>query len=145
VEHLRGKVVIDAMNYWPPVDGVIPEFEENTPSSLIVARTMPDVRLVKAFSHLSYHQLHEDARPHGAADRHAIAIAGDDERAVAAVADLVDRLGFDPVVAGDLATSDRFGPGSTLFGTSTERAEVTRLLATSETDPRPTRFGVLTT
>lgn len=137
-EHLRGKVVVDAMNYWPPVDGVLPEFEDGVPSSLIVTRALPGARLVRAFSHLGYHQLDEDARPKGAADRHAMAISGDDPRAVQDVADVVDRLGFDPVIAGDLTTSARFGPGTALFGTSTDRSQVTRLLAAAPTArPQP--------
>lgn len=141
---LTGKIVIDAMNYWPPTDGVLPEFD-NTPSSPVVAAALPGARLVKAFSHLDYHQLDEDARPAGAADRHAIAIAGDDEQAVQAVADLVDRLGFDPVVTGPLATAARFGPGSDLFGTSASRIDVARLLAaTTAPDPQPTRSDTTT-
>jgi len=128
LEQLRDKIVIDSMNYWPDVDGVIDEFEGGIASSLVVADLLSGARLVKAFSHLGYHQLAEDARPQGAADRHALAIAGDDDQAVAAVSDLVDRFGFDPVIAGGLATSVRFGPGSDLFGVSTDRAEVTRRL-----------------
>lgn len=137
---LVGKVVIDAMNYWPPNDGVIAEFEAGAPSSQVVAAALPGARLVKAFSHLGYHQLDEDGRAAGAPDRHAIAIAGDDEQAVQAVAGLVDRLGFDPVVAGPLAVGIRFGPGSTLFGVSTGRAEVGRLLvATGDAHPQRIR------
>lgn len=135
-DQLRGKVVIDAMNYWPPTDGILPEFEDPVASSLLVADALPGTQLVRAFSHLGYHQLDEDARPGGAADRHAIAIAGDDPRAVRVVADLVDRIGFDPVIAGDLATSVRFEPGTALFGTSTDRTHVTQLLAVATTHPR---------
>ncbi len=131
---LAGKVVIDAMNYWPSVDGTIPEFEDVAASSQVVARALPGARLVKAFSHLGYHQLDEDARPAGSPDRHAIAIAGDDADAVRDVAELVERFGFDPVVAGDLAAGARFGPGTDLFGTSAGRGEVTRLLAAGERD-----------
>lgn len=130
---LAGKIVVDAMNYWPPTDGVLPEFED-APSSPLVAAALPGARLVKAFSHLDYHQLDQDARPPGASDRHAIAIAGDDEPAVRAVADLVDRLGFDPVVAGPLAAGVHLGPGHPLFGVSTDRAGVERLLPASGVD-----------
>ena len=124
---LHGKVVVDAMNYWPPVDGIHSEFEERA-SSPLVAAAIPGAAVVKSFSHLGYHQLDEDARPAGAADRHAIAVAGDDHGAVTAVADLIDRLGFDPVIAGPLEAGSRFGPGSDLFGISTDRAAVERLL-----------------
>lgn len=133
---LAGKVVIDAMNYWPPVDGIIAEFEDGVASSLVVAEALPGARLVRAFSHLGYHQLDEDARPAGAPDRHAIAIAGDDTSAVRVVAELVDRLGFDPVIAGGLGASALFGPGTDLFGTSTDRATVVRLLAAHGSDLR---------
>lgn len=129
LNQLAGKIAIDAMNYWPPVDGPIREFIDGTPSSVRVAAAMPGAHLVKAFSHLDYHQLEQDARPAGASDRHAIAIAGDNPSAVQTVCRLVDRLGYDPVIAGGLTTSNTFAPGSSLFGTSTTKAEVIRLLA----------------
>lgn len=134
--HLAGKIVIDAMNYWPTVDGTIAEFEDNPVSSMIIPSELPTVRLVRAFNHLGYHQLEADARPAGDPQRHAIAIAGDEEDALAQVADLLERLGFDPVIGGDLSASARFGPTSSLFGTSTNKAEVTRLLTTSTPEPR---------
>ena len=33
VEKLAGTIVIDAMNYWPEIDGIIAEFEQDTRSS----------------------------------------------------------------------------------------------------------------
>jgi 8-hydroxy-5-deazaflavin:NADPH oxidoreductase len=131
-KQLAGKIVIDAMNYWPPVDGTMPEFENGDASSIIVASAVPESRVVRALSHLGYHQLDEDAQPPGSQDRHAMAIAGDDADAVEQVAGLVDRLGFDPVLTGDLAASASFGPGTDLFGTSTSRHEVTRRLRRNE-------------
>lgn len=127
-EDLAGKIVVDTMNYWPPVDGVMPEFEAGTPSSLVVASALPGARVVRAFNHLGYHQLEEDARPAGSADRRAIAIAGDEPEAVREVAELVERMGFDAVVAGKLAAGASFGPGTELFGASLGRDEVSRLL-----------------
>jgi 8-hydroxy-5-deazaflavin:NADPH oxidoreductase len=127
-EPLDGKIVVDAMNYWPPVDGVIPEFENDAPSSLAVAAVLPRARIVRGLSHLGYHQLDEDARPVAASDRHAMAIAGDDLDALSQVAALVDDLGFDPVIAGGLGISACFGPGSAAFGTSVSRQELIKLL-----------------
>lgn len=127
-EPLAGKIVVDAMNYWPPVDGVIPEFENDAPSSLVVAAVLPGARIVRGLSHLGYHQLDEDARPVGASDRHAMAVAGDDLDAVEQVAELVDDLGFDPVITGGLGASACFGPGSAAFGTSVSRHDLIELL-----------------
>jgi 8-hydroxy-5-deazaflavin:NADPH oxidoreductase len=108
------RVEVDAMNYWPPIDGILPACENtDQPSSVLVREALPTAaRLVKTFNHLGYHQLEALPRPQGAADRAALAISGDDPQAVTVVADLVDRLGFDPVSAGDLAASHALQPES---------------------------------
>src|SRR5215467_14407924 len=85
---LSGKVVVDAMNYWPSSDGVLSAFEEGA-SSEIVARRLPGSAVVKALNHIGYHDLEDWARPAGAAERRAAGVAGDDPAAVAAIADLV--------------------------------------------------------
>jgi 8-hydroxy-5-deazaflavin:NADPH oxidoreductase len=136
-EPLDGKIVVDAMNYWPAVDGVILEFENGAPSSLAVAAVLPGARIVRALSHLGYHQLDEDARPVAAGDRHAMAIAGDDLDALDHVAALVDDLGFDPVIAGGLSASACFGPGTAAFGTSVPRHELITLLRREGCSQRP--------
>ena len=123
---MSGKTVVDALNYWPQTDGVIPEFEDGAASSPAVARTLAESRVVKALSHLGYHELQDDARPAGAADRRAIAIAGDDLDSVAEVAALVDSLGFDPVVVGRLDEGSLFGPGTDAFGVSLTAEELSR-------------------
>lgn len=118
LDALTDRVVIDVMNYWPPIDGVLPEFAEaRRPSSTVVRDALPpSARLVKTFNHLGYHQMEDLARPAGSPDRAALAIAGDDPAAVEAVARLVDDLGFDPVPAGPLVDSDALEPGSAVFG-----------------------------
>jgi len=115
---LGGHVVVDVMNYWPPVDGVLPAFEDtDQPSSVVVQGALPaSARLVKTFNHLGYHQMEDLARPAGAPDRAALAVAGDDADAVATVAVLVDAIGFDPVPAGPLAGSAALEPGTPVFG-----------------------------
>src|SRR6185437_15352354 len=98
---LAGKVVIDAMNYWPASDGVLTAFENDaTGSSEIVAGRLVGSAVVKALNHIGYHELEDRARPSGAPDRRASGLAGDDPAAVAAVAELTDRIGYDPVRLG---------------------------------------------
>lgn len=128
VDQLATKVVIDATNYWPPTDGHLEQFEI-VASSAVVAAKLSGSRVVKTLSHLGYHELDMDARPAGAPDRHAIAVAGDDPSAVAKAAGVVDRLGFDPVVLdGGLLAGSSFGPGSAVFGLSTDRDKLLELL-----------------
>jgi predicted dinucleotide-binding enzyme len=127
---LGGKLVIDALNYWEPVDGLLPEFAETTRStSEHVRDDLPGARLVKAFSHLGYHDLDERGRAAGAPDRVALAVAGDDASAVAEVAQLVDALGFDPVEAGPLAAGIAFQAGTPAFGVPMSAAELRQALA----------------
>jgi predicted dinucleotide-binding enzyme len=57
---------------------------------------------VKSLNQLGYHQLEENRRTKGAPDRIALGAAGDDPEAVTRVMRLIDRLGFDPVDAGQL-------------------------------------------
>src|SRR5690242_6162027 len=93
---LGGKLVIDAMNYWPASDGVLEAFEHDG-SSELVARRLAGSTVVKALNHISYHELEDRARPAGALDRRAAGVAGDDPAAVAAIAGLAGRIGYDPV------------------------------------------------
>jgi predicted dinucleotide-binding enzyme len=123
---LAGRIVIDAMNYWPPTDGVLPEFEAGQSSTLVVSGAFPGARLVKALSHIGYHELQDDGRPAGSSDRHAIAVAGDDAEAVWRVSDFIEAIGFDPVVVGPLQDGRLFGPGTTLFGASLTAGELRR-------------------
>jgi 8-hydroxy-5-deazaflavin:NADPH oxidoreductase len=112
---LTGKLVIDAMNYWPASDGVLTAFEDNG-SSEIVARRLAGSAVVKALNHIGYHELEDRARPAGAPDRRAAGLAGDDPAAVAAVADLTDRIGYDPARLGSLRAGRVLQPGGPVFG-----------------------------
>jgi predicted dinucleotide-binding enzyme len=80
--------------------------------------------VVKAFNHMGYNNLEDEARSADAPARKALAIAGDDPADVAVVAAPVDALGFDPVPAGPLAEGVRLEPGTELFGANENAAEV---------------------
>jgi predicted dinucleotide-binding enzyme len=114
-----GKILIDAMNYGPAIDGVDDELAA-TPSdtSVVVQARFPSARVVKSLNQLGYHEFDEGRRPRGAPDRIAIAAAGDDRAAVAAVMQLLDRLGFDTVDAGPLEAGRRLEPDGPVFGLS---------------------------
>ena len=119
---LSGRLVVDAMNYWPASDGVLDAFEQGA-SSEIVARRLAGAAVVKALNHIGYHELEDRARPPGAKDRRAAGIAGDDPAAVAAIADMVDRLGYDPVRLESLRAGRVLQPGGPVFGAVLSRAE----------------------
>jgi predicted dinucleotide-binding enzyme len=73
---------------------------------------------------MGYHDLEDEARPAGAPDRKAIAIAGDDPFDRAAVAHLVNTLGFDPVIVGRLAEGVTLEPGTEPFGANVGAREL---------------------
>jgi len=118
-DQFAGKILIDAMNYWQPVDGDDPELTAAPGgTSTIVQGRFPTARVVKSLNQLGYHQLEETQRPMGEPDRIAIGAAGDDRLAVRRVMRLLDRLGFDPVDAGPLKNGSALEPdGSPIAAT----------------------------
>ncbi|MDN4481372.1 NADPH-dependent F420 reductase [Demequina muriae] len=128
-EALAGALVVDAMNYWWELDGARPEFDDPlTSTSETVQAHLAGSRVVKAFGHVSAYALEELARDAGDPERIAMAIAGDDDRDVAAVGALADALGFDPLPAGPLAEGRRFEPGTEVFGADAGVTEAREML-----------------
>jgi predicted dinucleotide-binding enzyme len=138
---LAGKTVVDAMNYWWETDGERPELSDpETSTSELVQGFLPESTVVKAFNHMGYHDLYDEARtsdgspvisdglPTGG--RKAIAIAGDGERAVASVADIVNNLGFDPLTLPSLRAGAKLQPNTPAFGANLTKNDLARLLAT---------------
>lgn len=128
-KELEGKLVIDAMNYWWEVDGIRDELDGTRIStSEIIQNYLPNSYVVKAFSHIGYHELHDETRPKDAADRKTIAIAGDNAKDVAVVAEIIDALGFDPIAIGDLKEGVALEPGSDIFGAHVDKQTLIHLL-----------------
>jgi 8-hydroxy-5-deazaflavin:NADPH oxidoreductase len=123
-----GKVLVDAMNYWEPVDGADAELAGGG-TSVVVQEHFPSARVVKSLNQLGYHELDELRRPAGASDRIAVAAAGDDRLAVRAVMGLIDRLGFDPVDAGPLENGRALEPDGSPFAVTYSAGELSRRLA----------------
>jgi predicted dinucleotide-binding enzyme len=121
---VAGKLVIDAMNYWPEVNGYLDTFAKSQlSSSEIVHGRLTRSTIVKTLNHIGYHELAEDRRPAGSPERRALGMAGDDRGAVDVVADVIERIGYDPVRLGSLSAGRLLEPGGPVFGVSLRRDE----------------------
>jgi len=112
----EGKVVIDAMNYWSPVEGEIAEFmDPNIGSSEYIQTYLKGAKVVKSLNHVAYNELEEHNLPTGDPKRRAVALAGDDSDAKQIVSELIDAVGFDAVDLGPLSAGKQFQPDTPLF------------------------------
>jgi predicted dinucleotide-binding enzyme len=121
---VAGKLVVDVMNYWPPVDGVVELFEDRGyGSSELVQDRLAASTIVKTLNHLGYHDLEDDVRPAGSPDRRALGVAGDDPDTVDTVAEVIERIGYDAVRLGSLRAGRLLEPGGPVFGVALPRPE----------------------
>ena len=121
---VAGKLVVDAMNYWPPVNGVQEMFEDRRYStSEIVQRRLARSTVVKTLNHIGYHEMEDDRRPAGSPERRALGVAGDDAGALDLVANVIECMGYDTVRLDSLSAGRILEPGGPVFGISLHRAE----------------------
>jgi predicted dinucleotide-binding enzyme len=122
---VAGRLVVDVMNYWPPVDGVQATFEDRRySSSEIVQRRLARSSVVKTLNQIGYHELEDERRPVGSPDRRALGVAGDDRAVVDRVAQVVERVGYDAVRLNRLAEGRVLEPGGPVFGASLRRPDL---------------------
>jgi len=104
VEPLAGKIVIDTNNYYPQRDGHIAALDdESTTTAELLQAHLPTSKVVKAFNHILWSQILEHAKPVGTPGRRALGVFSDDADAAATVGQLIDTIGFDPVVVTPLS------------------------------------------
>jgi predicted dinucleotide-binding enzyme len=120
---LAGKVVIDTNNYYPDRDGHIAELDdESTTTSELLQAHLPTSHVVKAFNNIFFKHLATLGRPHGAADRSALPIAGDDEAAKKTVTAFLDTIGYDAYDVGPLSEGWRYQRDTTAYAYSTDES-----------------------
>jgi predicted dinucleotide-binding enzyme len=130
VEPLAGKIVIDTNNYYPERDGHIRALDdETTTTSELLQAHLPTSKVVKAFNHIYAAELTQHGQPRGTPGRRALAIAGDDAAAKAAVTELIDRFGFDVVDVGPLSEGWRIQRDTPGYGPRRTAEELRRDLA----------------
>jgi len=111
-----GKIVIDAMNYWPPTEGDIPAFmDADVTSSERIQQYLHGADVIKTLNHVAYNELEDQHLPAGDHDRRAMALVGESKQAKTIVAELVTAIGFDPVDLGELKNGKKFQPDTPLF------------------------------
>jgi 8-hydroxy-5-deazaflavin:NADPH oxidoreductase len=124
---LKGKVVIDAMNYYSQRDGEI-DFGDLT-STELVARHAPDGRFVKAFNTMYFETLASKGNPAlSLQGRLAIFVSGDDPGAKAVVEQLIREIGFAPVDLGSLRDGRSQQPGASIYNRPLTLTEARKLL-----------------
>lgn len=128
-EALKNKLVIDATNHWYEVDGPRADtIPESSSSSEYLQEYLSNSRLIKALSHMGYHELHDGPRPHGEENRKAIALAGNNQADKQNAAAFIDSIGFDPVDIGELHRGKLLEPGNPAFGANLTADELRRLI-----------------
>jgi 8-hydroxy-5-deazaflavin:NADPH oxidoreductase len=125
---LAGKIVVDAMNYYPGRDGEMDL--DGLGSSELLARHLPDARVVKAFNTMYYETLGAGGRPDAPpAERLVLFVAGDDAEAKAVVSELIEEIGFTPVDVGTLEDGRKQQPGSPIYNVPMNEAQAREELA----------------
>jgi 8-hydroxy-5-deazaflavin:NADPH oxidoreductase len=135
VDELRGKHLLDAVNYYPDRDGNVDVLAtRQTTTSELLASHLPDSQITKAFNAIPMTELETDGLPAATAGRRALPLAGDDNEGKAVAAALYEAFGFDAVDAGPLAEGWRFERGMPSYCVRMTRQELVAALAEARKD-----------
>jgi predicted dinucleotide-binding enzyme len=130
VDALHGKIVVDAMNYYPNRDGRIAQLDAGTlASSELVAQHLRGARVVKAFNTIWFEHLKQQGKKNAPIDaRRVIFVSGDDAEATRVVAQLIESIGFGPYGLGTLHESTQQQPDSAIYNRDLTVAEASGVL-----------------
>lgn len=114
---LKGKIVIDTMNYYPSArDGGLEVLDKREmTSSEMIQKHLKGSIVVKALHNLDFHHLLTNARPEGHKERTTIPVAGDDKQAVETVSHFIETLGYNATCIGSLKDSWRIEPSTPVY------------------------------
>ena len=126
-EWVAQRIVIDATNRWE--DEPLPTwFEKGLASGLssseVIAQRFAESHVVKALNHISHWAMDAPVTD----EARAAIVAADDAAAAERVATLVSALGFEPVMAGSLASGRRAEPGTPYFNVPATAEQLSRQL-----------------
>jgi predicted dinucleotide-binding enzyme len=128
----KGKVVIDAGNYYPERDGKFAELDKDeTTSSEMMSAHLKEARLVKGFNTIYFkHLATQGDSSKSLEERRAIFIAGDDSEAKEIVARLIEEIGFAAVDSGFLHEGGRGQqPGTVVYNKEVTAKQAAELLS----------------
>ena len=128
----KGKVVIDAGNYYPERDGRFAELDrDETTSSELMSEHLKEARLVKGFNTIYFkHLATQGDASLPLEDRRAIFIAGDDSGAKEIVANLIEEIGFAAIDTGFLHEGGRSQqPGTAVYNKDVSAKEAAALVS----------------
>jgi len=128
----KGKVVIDAGNYYPERDGRFAELDrDETTSSELLSEHLKEARLVKGFNTIYFkHLATQGDASLPLEDRRAIFIAGDDSGAKEIVANLIEEIGFAAIDTGFLHEGGRSQqPGTAVYNKDVSAKEAAALVS----------------
>ncbi|MFL6449936.1 MAG: NADPH-dependent F420 reductase [Bryobacteraceae bacterium] len=116
VEALKGKIVIDTMNYYPVREGQMPVLDAaQMTSSELVQQHLKGAKVVKGMHNQDAPHLFINALPLDKSNRTTLPIAGDDPEATRAVTNFMDAIGYNAVDIGPLSESWRIEPGTPIY------------------------------
>ena len=128
----KGKVVIDAGNYYPGRDGKFAELDsDETTSSELLSSHLKEARLVKGFNTIYFKHLATQGNTSlPLEERRAIFIAGDDSGAKEIAANLIEEIGFAAVDTGFLHEGGRSQqPGTAVYNKDVTAKEAAALVS----------------
>lgn len=133
VDPLRGKVVIDAMNYYPKRDGQFPQLDSGEQaSSEMVAAHLSGAQVVKAFNTIWFEHLKTRGNKSVPVEqRRVIPISADDDAAKQVVARLIEEIGFGSYDMGTLRESQAQQPDAPIYNKDVTVAEARAIVEQS--------------